>query len=83
MGWPLLPLAGVNRARLRRILQVALSNEREPLDDVTLQPLTRPSVPIARLTPDRALIFIADGIGRIVVRAEQCLQVSLARSAPS
>ena len=47
----MLPLAGVNRARLRRILQVALSNEREPLDEVTLQLLTRPSVPIARLTP--------------------------------
>jgi len=36
----------VYRARLRRIRQVALSSERDPLDPVTLHPLTRPSVPM-------------------------------------
>ena len=51
VGWPLLNLAGVKRARLRRILQVAVSSDRDPLDLVTLQFETRPSVLIERLTP--------------------------------
>ena len=42
---PLLSLAGVNRARLRRIRQVAVSSELEPLDAVIEQDWTRPSGP--------------------------------------
>ena len=51
VGWPLLNRAGVKRARLRRIRQVAVSSDRDPLDLVTLQFDTRPSVLIERLTP--------------------------------
>ena len=43
VGCPLLFRAGVNRARLRTILQVALSRDDEPLEEVTVQLVTRPS----------------------------------------
>ena len=45
VGLPLLSRAGVKRARLRMMRQVALSRAVEPLDPVTLQAETRPSGP--------------------------------------
>jgi len=51
VGLPLLSVAGVNRARLLMILQVALSSEDEPLDEVTVQLVTRPFGPMSSLNP--------------------------------
>ena len=50
VGLPLASVAGVNFARLCRILQVVLSSVRDPLELLTLQPVTRPDVPIASET---------------------------------
>ncbi len=47
---PRLSRAGVNLARLCRIRQVALSSVREPLDELTLQPVTRPLGPTVSRT---------------------------------
>ena len=51
VGWPLLSRAGVNRARLRMIRQVAVSSALDPLDDVTTQLVTLPSGPIVSRKP--------------------------------
>ncbi len=51
VGWPLLSRAGVNRARDRIILQVAESSAEEPLDEVTVQAVTRPFGPTSSLNP--------------------------------
>ncbi len=48
---PLLSVAGVKRARLRRRRQVVLSSELEPDELVTEQLVTRPSGPTSRRTP--------------------------------
>ena len=48
---PLLSRAGVNRARLRMIRQVAVSSAVDPLDDVTVQLVTLPSGPTVRRKP--------------------------------
>jgi hypothetical protein len=53
VGWPLLSLAGENLARLVRIRQVALSSDREPLDEITEQLSTRPVTPIVSRTVTR------------------------------
>ena len=45
VGCPVLSRAGVNRARLRRIRQVAASSDDEPLEFVIEQAWTRPSGP--------------------------------------
>jgi hypothetical protein len=47
---PLLSCAGVKRARLERIRQVAESSVRDPLDDATEQPVTRPLEPTLSTT---------------------------------
>ena len=48
---PVLSVAGVNRARLRISRQVALSRDEDPLDEVMVQLVTRPSVPTSRRKP--------------------------------
>jgi hypothetical protein len=45
VGLPVLSRAGLNFARLVKIRQVVESSVRDPLDEVTLQPETRPLVP--------------------------------------
>jgi hypothetical protein len=51
VGLPLLSIAGVNRARLRMILQVAASSADEPLELVTVQLVTRPLEPTSSRKP--------------------------------
>ena len=51
VGFPLLSRAGVNLARERMILQTALSKAVDPLDDVTVQLLTRPFAPTSSRKP--------------------------------
>jgi len=48
--FPLLSLAGVNLARRRSRLQVALSRDGCPLDELTEQPVTAPFGPISSRT---------------------------------
>ena len=48
---PLLSVAGVNRARLRIRRHVVLSNELDPLEEVTEQLVTRPSGPTSSRNP--------------------------------
>ena len=43
--------AGVNRARLRMIRQVAVSSADDPLDEVTVQLVTPPSGPTVSRNP--------------------------------
>ena len=50
IGLPAWSLAGVKRARRRKMLQVVESSALEPEDWVTVQSDTRPSVPIVRRT---------------------------------
>ena len=50
IGLPAWSLAGVKRARRLRMLQVVLSSDDEPDDDVTVQSVTRPSMPIVNRT---------------------------------
>jgi hypothetical protein len=50
VGLPLLSIAGLNLARLWRIRQVVWSSVRDPLEPVTLQPVTRPVDPICNDT---------------------------------
>jgi hypothetical protein len=50
-GLPLESRAGVNFARLWSNLHAVLSRMDEPLDDVTWQSVTRPSVPMLSLKP--------------------------------
>jgi len=45
VGLPVLSRAGLNFARLVKIRQVVESSVRDPLDEVTLHPETRPLVP--------------------------------------
>jgi hypothetical protein len=51
VGCPLLSIAGVNRARDLSSLQVVASRDEEPLDEVTVQLVTRPFAPISRRKP--------------------------------
>ena len=51
VGWPLLSRAGVKRARLVSSLQVAESRADDPLEEVTVQPVTRPFEPTLRRKP--------------------------------
>jgi hypothetical protein len=51
VGFPLLSRAGVNLARCRMMRQVALSSADDPLDEVTVQLLTRPLVPTSSRKP--------------------------------
>ena len=46
VGLPLLSRAGVKRPRLVSNLHVVLSSAEDPLDFDTVQPVTRPFVPI-------------------------------------
>jgi len=50
MGLPLLSRAGVNRARLLKIEQVARSKADEPLDELTEHAVTLPSAPTVSRT---------------------------------
>ena len=50
VGLPLLSRAGENFARLVKIRQVVVSSVRDPLDPETLQPVTRPVVPMLSTT---------------------------------
>jgi hypothetical protein len=64
VGLPLLSIAGVNFARRCRIRHVVESRVRDPLDPVTLQAETRPSVPIDKATdtvPDSSLSIACAG----------------------
>ena len=67
VGWPLLSRAGVKRARLRMIRQVAVSSAVEPLDDVTVQLVTRPSGPTVSRKPVVPCSSRAERGGRIIV----------------
>ena len=61
---PELLVAGVKRARLRISRQVVLSKELDPLDEVTVQLLTRPSGPTSSrkpVVPDSSLRIAASG----------------------
>ena len=61
---PELLVAGVKRARLRINRQVVLSNDLDPLDEVTVQLLTRPSGPTSRrkpVVPDSSLRIAESG----------------------
>jgi hypothetical protein len=51
VGLPVLSLAGVNRARDLSRRQVVASSAAEPLDEVTVQLVTRPLAPISSLNP--------------------------------
>jgi hypothetical protein len=48
---PLLSLAGVNRARALSRRQVVVSSADDPLDEVTVQLVTRPLAPTSSLNP--------------------------------
>ena len=63
VGLPLLSRAGVKRALLFMIRQVAASRADEPLDEVTVQLATRPSAPTSSLKPvvPCSSALIADG----------------------
>ena len=64
VGWLLLFRAGVKRARLCMIRHVARSSVDEPLDEVTVQPVTRPLVPISSrkpVVPDSSARIAASG----------------------
>ena len=61
---PELLVAGVKRARLRISRQVVLSNELDPLEEVTVQLLTRPSGPTSSrkpVVPDSSLRIAESG----------------------
>ncbi len=64
VGCPVSSRAGVNLAREVSSLQVVESSEAEPLDEVTVQLVTRPLVPISRRTavvPCSSFRCAADG----------------------
>jgi hypothetical protein len=64
IGLPELSRAGVNFARLDRILQVVESSDLDPLEADTLQLDTRPLVPICSTTetvPCSSLSIACDG----------------------
>ena len=51
VGLPVLSRAGVNRALALSSRQVVASSAPDPLDDVTVQLVTRPFAPISSLKP--------------------------------
>ena len=82
-GCPLWSLAGVNRARRRRMLQVALSSERRPgrAGDVAIGD---PAIGADRQADrGRALLLVADRRLRIVVGREQRRQIALGAARPA